>query len=335
MARRNLNTIASAHLAQHLMLTEERKKKAVELILSINELVADNKKKIQKANELISENKKRPVIVSSPCSYKKGAAIASPDSLSTEFKFNELYMQMESQKTELLQAKDELEQFIYAASHDLQEPLRIISGFLTQLHKKYNHLVDDTGKEYIRHAVFGAKMMRQIILDLGEFSLLSRLEYGEDEVDLHKTLKKIQHLYRKEIMHRRAKIVYSGPPVVTSHESAIRRIFESLISNSLKFSGPDVPVEIKISVTAVEGFLQFEVSDNGIGIAPEYFDKIFVVFQSLHCKRPVSGSGMGLSITKKIVEKLGGKIWVKSEEGKGCNFYFTLPRREVLLSKTG
>lgn len=330
MQAQNINSFSNMQKEQQAMVAAERKRRAAELLLSMTEIVADSKKKIKLAHEIISANKKTPVNDRTTVTEKiPGANNVIPDTQALEMQLNELYNNMERQKGELVRAKEELEQFAYAASHDLQEPLRIITGFLTQLNKKYNHLIDDTGKEYIRHAVSGAKRMRQIIMDLEELSSLNNTDYADEEVDVYKLIAELELLYRKEIIHCGAKIIFSGTAVITSHAAAIRRVLETLISNSLKFGRPGVPVIINISVTEVSGSWEFKVSDNGRGIAPEYFRKIFMIFQSLQCKKSTSGNGMGLTFTKKIIEKLNGKIWVESEEGKGSSFYFTLPIKQA------
>ncbi len=311
-----------------LLLATARKKKAGELVRSMTEIMADNKRKIQSAHAIIASGKlPASSSVHSMRHTVRQENIHVPEAI--EMQLQHLYKDLEAQKEQFVQAKTELEEFVFAASHDLQEPLRMVTCFLTQLKKKYYDNIDDTGKEYINRAVTGAKKMRQIILDLQELSFLSRMEYGEEAVDLSVTMAGIEALYSKEIGRTGAKIVYDSLPVIITRESIIRRIFENLIGNALKFSKPGVPVEVKITVTSIPGFWQFEVSDNGVGIAQEDFNKIFVVFQTLQAKKAISGSGMGLSITKKIVEKLGGKIWVESKEGEGSRFYFTVPYREA------
>lgn len=227
---------------------------------------------------------------------------------------------------ELATSNAELEQFAYVASHDLQEPLRMVTSFLTQLQKKYGDIIDDKGKQYIHFAVDGAKRMRQIILDLLEFSRVGKSEDNKENVDLNDLLYEIKLLFGRQIEEKNASVLYEALPVVHSYKAALRQVFQNLVSNALKYSSKHVGPVIIVSAIDVETFWQFVVADNGIGINEEYFNKIFIIFQRLHNKDEYSGTGMGLAIAKKIVENMGGKIWVESVEGEGSRFYFTIPK---------
>jgi signal transduction histidine kinase len=222
------------------------------------------------------------------------------------------------------QKNTELEQFAYAASHDLQEPLRMVTGFLTQLEKKYAGTFDDKAKQYIHFAVDGAQRMRCLISDLLEFSRIGRIEDQLGEVDLNKVINEIEMLYRAEINSEKAVILTGELPVIYSCRSAVTQVFQNLIGNALKYSNENLPAQINISAQEQEKHWQFAVTDNGIGIAQEYVEKIFIIFQRLHDREKYSGTGIGLAITKKIIENMGGKIWVKSEVDKGSTFYFTI-----------
>jgi light-regulated signal transduction histidine kinase (bacteriophytochrome) len=237
-----------------------------------------------------------------------------------------LHKNLQKHAKELAISNAELEQFAYVASHDLQEPLRMVTGFLTQIEKKYGDLIDDKGKQYIAFAVDGAKRMRQIILDLLEFSRVGRMEDKLETVDLNEVVEEVQILFSKKIKEKLATILVDPLPVIHSYKSPMRQVFQNLISNALKYDREGIPSQIKIKVTELKTHWQFAVTDNGIGIDKEYFDKIFIIFQRLHNKDEYSGTGMGLAVTKKIIENLGGKIWVESEEGKGCTFYFTIKK---------
>jgi PAS domain S-box-containing protein len=239
-------------------------------------------------------------------------------------KLLELNKNLRIQAKELAISNAELEQFAYVASHDLQEPLRMVTSFLTQLERKYNAIIDDKGKQYIHFAVDGAKRMRQIILDLLEFSRVGKLEDKLEQVDINLLIKDILALYRKQIDEKHAKIYFGGCPVILSYKTSLRQVFQNLISNSLKYSHGGVTPLIHITCNDNDTHWCFAVKDNGIGIDSEYFEKIFIIFQRLHGKNEYSGTGMGLAVTKKIVESLGGKIWVESTDGDGCTFYFTI-----------
>ena len=230
----------------------------------------------------------------------------------------------------LEQKNTELEQFAYAASHDSQEPLRMVTGFLTQLEKKYGSSFDEKAKQYIHFAVDGAQRMRRLILDLLEFSRIGRIQDPPEEVDLNNIINEIILLYHTEIKEKSAVIVTEKLPVIYSHRSAVTQVFQNLIGNALKYSQEALPVQINISVQEQEKYWQFSVADNGIGIQPEYFEKIFVIFQRLHDREKYPGTGIGLAITKKIVDNMGGSIRVQSEEGRGSTFYFTILKNITL-----
>ncbi len=246
-----------------------------------------------------------------------------------ELQLKKLNEQLEERAKELVASNQELEQFAYVASHDLQEPLRMVSNFLMQIEKKYNDLLDEKGKTYIHFAVDGAKRMRQMILDLLEFSRAGRDVAEVEEVDLNILVKEILELHGKRIEETNAKIIAGELPIMAVPKTAIRQVFQNLISNSLKYNQlkQGIVPEISICAKNLGDHWQFEVKDNGIGIGSEYFEKIFTIFQRLHDRSEYSGTGIGLAITKKIIENLDGKIWIESEIGKGTTFFFTIPKR--------
>jgi len=241
-----------------------------------------------------------------------------------DIQLNDLTRHLQKQAKELAISNAELEQFAYVASHDLQEPLRMVTGFLSQIEKKYSSIIDDRGKQYINFAVDGAKRMRQIILDLLEFSRIGGMEDDQEEVDLNKLINEITALYRKQIEETRAIINFNNLPAFKTYKTVMRQVFQNLISNSLKYHQLNRAPEITIACKEIGDHWRFSVKDNGIGIDAEYFDKIFIIFQRLHNKDEYSGTGMGLAIAKKIIENMGGKIWVRSEPGVGSTFYFTV-----------
>gem|GEM_PF-1414331 len=244
----------------------------------------------------------------------------------SHIRLNDLNKNLQQQAKELAISNMELEQFAYVASHDLQEPLRMVTSFLTQLDKRYGGVIDEKGKQYIYFAVDGAKRMRQIILDLLEYSRAGRTLDSLEDIDLNRLVEEIQILFSKQIEEQKAVITADQLPELRAHRSPIRQIFQNLIGNALKYTKDGRQAKIHIAVKISNDHWQFSVNDNGIGIEQEYFEKIFIIFQRLHNKEEFSGTGMGLAITKKIIESQGGKIWVESEEGKGSTFYFTLPK---------
>jgi PAS domain S-box-containing protein len=244
----------------------------------------------------------------------------------SEAKLFELNRELLRHSKELMISNAELEQFAYVASHDLQEPLRMVTSFLTQLEKKYKDKLDQKANQYIYFAVDGAKRMRRILLDLLEYSRVGRTEDKMEEINLKEVVEEVQVLFRRRIEEKNAELNIGDLPVLLLPKSPAYQIFQNLISNALKYHQKDASPVIHVTHVETESHWQFMVTDNGIGIDPEYFDRIFIIFQRLHTNEEFSGTGMGLAITKKIVENLGGKIWVESMEGKGSTFYFTLPK---------
>lgn len=242
----------------------------------------------------------------------------------SQIRLKELNESLEKHARELAISNAELEQFAYVASHDLQEPLRMVTSFLSQLEKKYGDILDSKGKQYIYFAVDGAKRMRQIILDLLEFSRVGRAEEDLYNVDFNLLINEIIALYKRQIEELDAKIIFENLPTFLSYKVPLTQVFLNLIGNSLKYHKPDEALVIEINCIETKTSYQFSVKDNGIGIEAEYFDKIFIIFQRLHNKEQYSGTGMGLAITKKIIENMGGKIWLESEPGKETTFYFTI-----------
>lgn len=220
----------------------------------------------------------------------------------------------------------DLEQFAYVASHDLQEPLRMITGFLSQLQKKYEDILDERGKKYIHYATDGATRMRQIILDLLEFSRIGRMKEQVQDVDINLIIENILVLNSRLIEEKQAVVKYDELPIVHSQKTPLQQVFQNLINNGLKYQKPDQRPEININVEDQGDNWLFSVSDNGIGIESEYLEKVFAIFQRLHTKVEYEGTGLGLAICQKIIQNLGGKIWVESELDKGSIFYFTLPK---------
>jgi light-regulated signal transduction histidine kinase (bacteriophytochrome) len=234
--------------------------------------------------------------------------------------------QIEEQIKALAKSNQELEQFAYVASHDLQEPLRMVTSFLALIEKKYGPLFDTKGKTYIEYAMDGAVRMRRIILDLLDFSRVGRNEEAPVKIDLMAVIEDVKKLQKQAIEENHAIIETDNLPQVIATKLSVEQVFNNLIGNALKYRKPDINPEIKISANDIGKFWEIAVSDNGIGIEKEYFDKVFIIFQRLHTKEEYSGTGIGLAIVKKIIDNLGGKIWLESEVGKGSTFYFTLPK---------
>jgi PAS domain S-box-containing protein len=233
---------------------------------------------------------------------------------------------LKKQADDLAFSNKELEQFAYVASHDLQEPLRMVTNFLSQLEKKYKDQLDERAEMYIHYAVDGAKRMRQIILDILEFSRIGKIDESMDFIDLEQIVNEVVLFQNEIIKEKNATILIDKLPVIFNHKTPLKQVFQNLISNALKYAKADESPLIEIRAKELENEWQFSVKDNGIGINGEYFDKIFEIFQRLHVREDYSGTGIGLSIVKKILENMGGKIWVESNEGQGSIFSFIIPK---------
>lgn len=234
---------------------------------------------------------------------------------------------LEELNKKLSNSNKELEEFAFVASHDLQEPLRMITSFLTQLDKKYADQLDDKAKKYIYFATDGAQRMRQIILDLLEYSRVGRTKNELTEVNISDVVENAIALHKQLIDDTNAKINIDDMPIIYAAEGYMKQLFNNLIANALKYQPEGRIPEVDISVKEKPDEWLFSISDNGIGIKEEYQEKIFAIFQRLHTKEEYAGSGMGLTICKKIVENHDGKIWVESIEGKGSTFSFSISKK--------
>ncbi len=222
-------------------------------------------------------------------------------------------------------ANAELQQFVYVASHDLQEPLRMVVSYLSLLDRKYKDNLDHEALGYIKYAVEGGTRMRSLIDDLLEYS---RLDYQETSfllVDMNAVVAKALGNLKLQIEEHKTNIVVDTLPSLLADETQMVQLMQNLIGNAIKFHGRNQS-EVHISVTASYQKWTFAVKDNGIGLNMEYSEKIFQMFQRLHGSEEFPGTGIGLAIAKKIVERHDGKIWVESEEGKGATFFFTVPK---------
>ena len=228
---------------------------------------------------------------------------------------------------ELAISNKELEQFAYIASHDLQEPLRMITSFLSQLEKKYKEKLDEKAQQYIYFAVDGANRMRKIISDLLEYSRVGRQNFKIAPVSLEELLEEIKILNQITIEEKKAEIQTKNLTTIVCSKTSILQVFQNLIGNAIKYHRENTIPKIEISAKETDFFWEIIVSDNGIGINPEYFEKIFVLFQRLHTKEEYSGTGIGLAICKKIIETHQGNIWVESEIGVGSKSHFTISKK--------
>jgi len=233
------------------------------------------------------------------------------------------------EKTDALgRSNAELEQFAYVASHDLQEPLRMVSSYVQLFEKRYAGQVDPQAKKYIDYAVEGAKRMQALIGGLLEFSRVGRVDEPFGPVDTGAALDQALLNLRSAIDESHAAVTRGPLPTVTGNSGRLAQVFQNLIGNAIKFRRPDQAPSIHVSALPRAKDWLLAVRDNGIGIDPQYVDRIFVIFQRLHTRAEYPGTGIGLSICKKVIERHGGRIWVESQPGAGTTFLFTLPRDE-------
>jgi PAS domain S-box-containing protein len=229
---------------------------------------------------------------------------------------------------ELACSNAELEQFAYVSSHDLQEPLRMIGSYLQLLQRRYHGELDDKADKYIDFAVDGASRMQNLINDLLEFSRVTTRAKEFKSIDCEFILNQVLSNLEVSINENEAIISHNSLPTVMADFTQLTQVFQNLISNAIKFRSEKTP-KITISAREENDNWIFSVADNGIGIDPEHCDRIFEVFKRLHKRREYPGTGIGLSICKKIVERHGGHIWVESEHNNGSIFYFTLPINHI------
>jgi chemotaxis family two-component system sensor kinase Cph1 len=224
----------------------------------------------------------------------------------------------------LLASNRELEEIAYIASHDLQEPLRMVGSYVQLLKKRYSASFDKDGLEFIEYASSGAKRMKEMLEGLLDYSRIGRKIKNYTIVDLNNVLENVILRLNRQIIENNAQINFGPLPEIEADEKYIFELFKQLIDNAIKFRASANPV-IDIDYEIKDGYYIFSVKDNGLGIEQKFFNKIFIIFQYLNPKNIYPGLGLGLSYCKRIIEHHGGKMWLESEEGKGSTFFFSLP----------
>jgi light-regulated signal transduction histidine kinase (bacteriophytochrome) len=225
----------------------------------------------------------------------------------------------------LKKSNEELEQFAYVASHDLQEPLRTVSNYAELLQRRYRGKIDNDADEFLGYMEESVQRMSRMIKDLLEYSRVGKNIQDFGVIDTSATVREVVDSMQNMVQQKGAKIIETGGlPRIQASRSHITRLFQNLIANGIKFNKSTFP-EVTVTVEKIPNYWKFRVKDNGIGIDPAYNERIFGIFQQLHTKSEYEGTGIGLTICKKIVEKLGGSIWVESRIGEGSSFYFTIP----------
>jgi PAS domain S-box-containing protein len=232
---------------------------------------------------------------------------------------------LRSYAVELNRSNAELEQFAYVASHDLQEPLRMVGSYLQLLEQRYSDALDEDAREFIAYAVDGASRMKKLIQDLLAYSRVQRSKAEHAPVSMQTALERALDNLTMTIEESNAVITHDPLPTVHGNESQLAQVFQNLISNAIKFRG-DQPPRVHIAATDKADHWEIAVRDNGIGIEAEYLERIFVIFQRLHSREQYEGTGIGLAICRKIVQYHGGQIWAQSTPGEGTTFSFTIPK---------
>lgn len=237
----------------------------------------------------------------------------------------QLILQLKQLNQDLNRSNQDLEQFARTASHDLQEPLRTISSYAQLLEHRYGHQLEERGRRYLRHIFTSARRSQHLVRDLLTYARLDSRGMNPVAVDLNELLAEVLDCFQAQIASTQAQISQGPLPTITADRGQMLQVLQNLLSNALKFHRPDVPPQIQISAQRLPQYWQISVQDQGIGIDPQYRDRIFAVFQRLHLPEEFEGTGIGLSICQKIVEQHRGKIWVESVPEQGATMHFTLP----------
>jgi light-regulated signal transduction histidine kinase (bacteriophytochrome) len=245
---------------------------------------------------------------------------------------NKLLQEQELIMAELKRSNAELQQFVYVASHDLQEPLRMVTSYLSLMERTFKHQLDPKAIEYIDHAMEGGNRMRELINDVLAYSRVDSQGKKFVPVDMGEVVAKVLAILRVMIEDTKAEVNIDPLPTISAYESQMIQVIQNLIANALKFHGQDRPM-IQISSSMGEKEWTFSIKDNGIGFEMKDAEKIFLMFQRLHSREEYAGTGIGLALTKKIVERHGGRIWVESMPGKGATFFFSIPATEPTNGK--
>lgn len=235
--------------------------------------------------------------------------------------------QIKATLMELERSNKELEQFAYVASHDLQEPLRMVSSYTQLLAQRYEDQLDDKAKKFMDYAVDGAVRMQRLINDLLAYSRVSTQGKTLETIDSHLALGEALRNLAAAIEENQVIVTNDDLPAVRADATQLSQLFQNLVGNAIKFRGANVP-RIHISACDLGREWHFSVKDNGIGIEAKYAEKVFAIFQRLHTRQEYPGTGIGLAICKRIVERHGGRIWFESELGNGATFNFTMPKQE-------
>ncbi len=247
-----------------------------------------------------------------------------PQSVQRAIEEKELREENRRTQEELARSNRDLEQFAYVASHDLQEPLRMVATYTQLLAERYQGKLDESADKYIHYAVDGALRMQTLVKDLLAFSRVGRMQQKPQDTDCSLVVRSAIANLQAVIEESGARVIYHALPNLVADQSELLQLFQNLIGNAIKFRKAEPP-EIRVTAKKKRKEWLFSVEDNGIGIAPQHLEDVFVIFKRLHTREEYAGSGIGLAICKKIVEHNQGRIWVESQAGQGSTFRFTWP----------
>ncbi len=234
--------------------------------------------------------------------------------------------EQKEREQELRRANEDLQQFAYSASHDLQEPIRNVTVYSEVIAKRYGPLFDEQGLHFLTFLTDGGKRLARLVNDLLAYTQVSLAEITDSQAKASVALENALAALAEAIRETGARVTFDSLPEVGMGEAHLQQLFQNLVSNALKYRGQEPP-RVHVSVADQGSFCCFSVQDNGIGIDPQYKEKIFGVFKRLHHAGQYSGTGIGLAICQRVVERYGGRIWVESQLGRGATFYFTVPRQ--------
>jgi hypothetical protein len=255
-----------------------------------------------------------------------------PFSVARAMQEKRLRQQRSRSEEELARSNAELEQFAYVASHDLQEPLRMIANYTQLLAERYRGKLDEQADKYIAYSVDGAVRMQTLIRDLLSFSRVGTAEIDLSATECHAVVEQALKNLQAAVQESGATVKWTGLPMVMADPSQLTQVFQNLIANAIRFHGAEAPV-VQIDAEKKDHEWVVTVSDNGIGVPVESWQDIFVIFRRLHTRSEYAGNGIGLSICKKIIERHGGKIWIEAQAKPGCRFKFTLPTETLSAAR--
>ncbi|HEY6839304.1 MAG TPA: ATP-binding protein [Geobacteraceae bacterium] len=260
--------------------------------------------------------------------YERGGELLADGLFTDVTEHKQVVEKLAEQSRELARSNAELEQFAYVASHDLQEPLRMVSSYMQLLSRRYKGKLDEDADEFIAYAVDGANRMQRLINDLLAYSRVGSKGKEPQPIDCNDVMRQALDNLQEAVREAAVEIVVSPLPTIMGDEVQLMQLFQNLIGNAIKFHGDDPP-RVEVGAEARGADWLFSVHDNGIGIEAKNFERIFQIFQRLHDRSHYPGTGIGLAVCKKIVERHHGTIWLESEPGKGTTFHFTIPAMKV------